>query len=199
MGKILIPIGMSMGPNMTSPTEGTFDVLVGDDMKEYTADEWLIWGMAHDNHQAHYEHRFDRDALRTEVDKVENAVFDDDLRRMIDKFIADGAMEEIDLKNDPLEPFFRKYTIVPTARSHGNGVDDQDLFGIGNDKEPEIWFTGWSQMIWAASHISGSMWSSCEQLAAASSDATALEAAADFAKTLPVIVATQCGFLEPAR
>lgn len=199
MGKSIIPIGMSMGASLTSPTEGTFDVLVGGDLKEFTADEWITWGISHDNPRAHHEHRFDRAMYIEEINKNETTIFDDDLNRMIDKFIQIGAMVEIDLKKEPLEPFFRNYTIVPTARSHGNSATNLKQFGIGHDNEPEIMFSGWCQTIWAGAHYFGSLWNACTMLADRADRATAVDVANEFAGVLPLIVATQCGYLEPVR
>lgn len=198
MGKSIIPIGMSMGVSMTSPTEGTFDVLVGDDLKELGPEEWTFWGLAHEELQAHYEHRFDRAAFAKVIDEAQPNMLKFDKQKIVDKLFEEGVLVDVDLKGESPELFFRKYTMIPTARSFGNTVEDQTTFGIGTGTEPEIWFSGWSQMVWALSHRDGSMWRTCELIAEAQSSSPQ-EVAAQFASVLPVVVASGCGYLEPAK
>ncbi|HZE39526.1 MAG TPA: hypothetical protein VE172_12020 [Stackebrandtia sp.] len=200
MTRSIIAIGRTLGPCYDDKGEFAYvEILIGDELERLTFNETGVWVMAHSNPRAHYETRFDRDALRRAVHDNNDKLSDRDLEHIIDKLIGMNALVEVDLANDPLEPFLREYILMPTASSFGNSPTDPDLYAIGNNGEEQLSVDSWTRILWAGSHRDGSIWNGCALLAAEYPDETPESVAGHLAEMLPVIVASECGYLEPVH
>jgi hypothetical protein len=199
MAKSIIPIGKGLGNFFNENGEFQFyEWQLGSQVDEWPLEYALVWALAFESQRAHFEHRFDRSEYFRVVRASNNKLADQQLNEIIDGLLEKGALVEIDLKADPLEPFFRKHVMLPSARSFGNTNANPHQYGIGDGDEPVILFSGWSRTIWSTSYRDGSIWKTCEMFADQLSDTSARDVAQEFAGVLPIIVATEYGFLEPA-
>lgn len=196
MGKSIIPIGKALGWSFDE--DGSlisFEWFRGDEVVELTPNESVALAQAFEEDQMHFDMKFDRTAYKSVLNRNSATLSQSEIDALVRSLFEKELLIEIDLDSDPIEPFFRKYRIVPTAHSFGNSKDNPRQFGIGHD-QPFIHFSGWAQLIWAVSHTDGSIWRGCELLAEGDEATTPLEIAQDFKSVVPVIVATGCGFLE---
>lgn len=199
MGKTIIPIGKSLGTYYDA--QGGlqfFEWQFGNQVDEWSPEEALVWSLAFENKEAHFGRRFTRDEYFSIIRAANNRLTDQQLFDSVEKLLSKGALVEIDFDADPIEPFLRKYMIIPTARSFGNTHENVDQFGIGPNDGPVLTFSGQNRAIWSSSYRDGSIWKTCEAFARHVPELTPLEIAEEFVQMLPVVVAAECGFLEPA-
>jgi hypothetical protein len=198
MAKSIIPIGKPLGWVFNQAGElQYFEWLRGDDNIELSPNEAMALAGAFEDHGAHFDHRFDRSALIRVLQGKSETLPEQELESLIDGLLSKGLLEEVDLRDGQIDGFLRRYRIIPTGRSFGNSQANPDGFGIGG-AEPLFYVSGGSQTIWAVSHSDGSIWRGCELQAEHLDGRSAIEVAREFASVLPVIIATECGFLERA-
>lgn len=196
MGKSIIPIGKSLGSVFSEEGELLyFEWLRGDDNLELTPLEAMVLATAYDHFEEHSSLTFDRAAYFKLLQSRSETVSDAEINNLIDGLLKKGLLEEIDFASEPIKPFLKKYRIIPAARSYGNTKENPDHFGIGGT-EPIIFLSGWAHTIWAVSHSDGSIWRGCELQAAGLPGVEPIDVAQDFVDSIPVMVATECAFLE---
>jgi hypothetical protein len=196
MAKSIIPIGRSLGWTFDGDgNPSSFEWFRGDDILELTPNEALALAQAFEEHQAHFHCKFDRDAYFSVLRRNATTLQESELSSIVGELFRKGLLLEFDPDAASIEAVFKGYRMIPTARSHGSTSDQPDSFGIGHT-EPIIVFSGWSQILWAVSHTDGSIWRGCELLVREDGEAAPIDAAREFARVLPVIVATECGYLE---
>lgn len=195
--KSIIPVGKSLGPFIEDGEVKYFDLHLGNEIEELNIYEIATWALAHTDPDAQLEQRFDRELLMAEIRKENDTRFPDDMERDINRLIELGAFVEIDLKNDSLEPFLSKHVFIPTGDCYGNVGEDLELFGIGRNEEPYLWVPRWTQIIWASSYRNDSIWDLCREIAEGIDNVAPQDVAENYVKSLPALIASKCGYLEP--
>lgn len=198
MTKSIIPIGKALGWNFNEQGEfESFEWFRGDDILDLSTDEGAALTLVFENQDAHFQRQFDRARFRKVLLDTNKSLVDQQINSLINGLFAKKILAEVDVEGDALRSFFSQYRIIPTARSFGNTTENPSQFSIGH-AEPSIFFSGWSRTVWMLSHTDGSIWRGCELLAENLHNNTADDVAQEFARILPVIVATECGHLEVA-
>ncbi|WP_025273128.1 hypothetical protein [Haloglycomyces albus] len=197
MAKSIIPVGFSLGFESDEPKDvGTFLIMVGKEMEEVDTVSWYTWMAAHDDSVPYGDitRRSLVPMVRAELTKVTN----DQIIEAIDKLFSIGAFYEIDIENGDLEAFFSKVHMIPTAQCFGRSPDDKDMFRLTIDAG-DTWMDvdGWTQAIWFGSHLDGSIWEVCKDMASGETKKTPYEVAQHFIPTMFDMLNNTYGFLEP--
>lgn len=197
MGKTIIPIGKSMGPVFNR--DGKFEnceLDLGNKLTKISADELMVWACAHENPEAHFERRFDRNALGAVIEQQNDTIFDDDRDRLIEQLLASGGFIEIDFEKLDVCEFLSAYKIMPLGRGFGNTAENPDKYGVGYGQTAEVFLGLHAYYIWGFSHQDGSIWAGCKQMAAENPKVTAEQVAESIATMIPVLIAADCAYLE---
>ncbi|GIG65230.1 hypothetical protein [Phytomonospora endophytica] len=200
MGKIIIPVGRSLGPFFDDEGElESYELHLGHRMDALDSAEMYVWACAHDNPEAHGELSFGRAELTAACREAEVPLDDDAVGKTADLLIERGAMLEVDLDGPELESVLSAHRFIPNGHAFGNRPDAPDECGVGTGDEPDITMGGWVYTLWARSYLDGSVLNACEAFAADLPEVETADVAREFAEALPVIIAADCGYLEPVE
>ncbi|MEU0549541.1 hypothetical protein [Micromonospora sp. NPDC005979] len=208
MPRVIIPVGFSLGPQHryvrpADPMPESWEVHLGGDMLELTEDEVGVYGAAFLDVEGHSKLQVDRDrlikALVTAPKPQPNAA------RIVDRLIGRGLLLEFDPEG-PLEDLFRRYRLFPTAEGMGSTPEEPEYHRMGHQDRALLAVHNTPYTMWAFSFLHPNLWAACEYLSAAdeadsrADDETRPEPAGvarEVALNLPMMVATQCAFLDP--
>ena len=198
MGKIIIPVGRSLGPFFDDEGElESYELHLGHRMDALDSAEMDVWACAHDNPEAHGELTFGRAELLAACREAKAPLDDAMVGKVADLLIERGAMLEIDLDTDDLAAALSTHRFIPNGHAFGNRPEAPDECGVGTGDEPDITMGGWVYTLWARSYLDGSVLDACAAFAEDLPDVEAADVAREFAEALPVIIAADCGYLEP--
>ena len=200
MGRIIIPVGRSLGPSFSEDGElESYELHLGRRMDALDENEFGVWACAHDNAEAHGELAFGREELRTAVHEAERGIADETIDKVVELLIERGALMEIDVEADDIEAVTRAHRFIPNGHAFGNRPDSVDECGVGPDDEPVITMNGWVYTLWARSYLDGSVYEAAEAFVDDLPDVAAAEVAREFLEAIPVLIAADCGYLEPVE
>ncbi|MEV0649858.1 hypothetical protein AB0I28_31845 [Phytomonospora sp. NPDC050363] len=198
MGKIIIPVGRSLGPFFDDEGElESYELHLGHRMDALDSAEMYVWSCAHDNPEAHGELTFGRTELLAACREAQVPLDDGDVGKLTELLIERGALLEIDFDADDLTGALSAHRFIPNGHAFGNRPEAPDECGVGTGDEPTITMGGWVYSLWARSYLEGSVQAACAAFAEDLPDVEAADVAREFAEALPVIIATDCGYLEP--
>ena len=193
MGTIVLPVGKTLGPTYNDEGELEYtELFLGASTEELGPDEIAVWELAHTDADAHNEHRHTLDHLR-ELAVAEETVSDVDgvLKRLLEL----GALVEVDVELDELQPLLGRHRLIATGRAFGNTPETPDWYGIGRD-EVDINLGATAYFLWATTHRDASIWDSCVAFTRDLPEVDVDDVAGEFAAALPIIIAADCGYLE---
>jgi hypothetical protein len=211
MPTVIVPVGLNLGPSYryTTPPDPTpehWEVRLGTEAEELTADEFQVWGRAFLDPDRHSRLEVTRDTLRRDVIAAGNGPADPD--PVIDRLLERGLLVEYDPEG-PLEKVFRRYKLFPIAEGMGNTPDEPDRRHLGHNGVSLLKANSTVYGIWAFSSTIGSVWDACvdfeagarEQIHAGEDivETTAEEVAREVAVAVPAMIASGCAFLDLDR
>jgi hypothetical protein len=209
MPTVIVPVGLNLGPSYRyvtppDPTPEYWEVRLGTDSEELSADEFQVWGRAFLDPERHARLEVNRDTLRRDLLAAGNGPADPD--EAIGALIDRGFLVEFDPEG-PLEKVFRRLRLHPLAEGMGNTPEEPDRRLIGHNGQPLLKVTGVVYGLWAFSAFDQSLWHACAGMDVdnrkgldAGEDLerlTAEEAARQASLTVPMLVASGCAFLDP--
>lgn len=197
MGKIIIPVGRSLGPFYDDKGElESYELHLGPRTASLDEDDMGVWACAHDEPEAQGELTFGRAELREAVRDATEGFPDEETDAAIERLLEAGALIELDPEG-PIEDVLRAHRFIPNGHAFGNRPDHPDECGIGPADEPVVSMSGWVYSLWARSYLDGSIWHAAETFADDLPDVTAEDVAREFLEAVPVIISVDCGYLEP--
>jgi hypothetical protein len=211
MPTVIVPVGLNLGPSYRyvappDPTPEYWEVRLGADSEELSADEFQVWGRAFLDPERHARLEVNRDTLRRDLLAAGKGPADPD--EVIDQLIERGFLVEFDPEG-PLEKVFRRLRLYPLAEGMGNTPEEPDRRLIGHNGQSLLKVTSVVYGLWAFSAAIGSLWDAC--LATAKFNANAKQAGEDLedlpldevarqgAVSVPMLVSSGCAFLDPVR
>jgi hypothetical protein len=211
MSTVIVPVGLNLGPSYRyitppDPTPEHWEVRLGTEAEELTADEFEVWGRAFLDPDRHSRLDVTRDTLRRDVIAAGNGPADPD--PVIDRLLEGGLLVEYDPEG-PLEKVFRRYKLFPIAEGMGNTPAEPEMYHLGHNGVSLVKTTPVVYALWAASSLERSLWDACAGMEndnrrdrAAGMDLeplTAEEVAHDAAISIPGMIAAGCAFLDPVQ
>jgi hypothetical protein len=209
MPRVIVPVGFSLGPQHRyvrppDPEPETWEVHLGGDIVDLTPDEVAVYGAAFLDVEGHSKLQVDRarlvSSLLTAPEPEPNA------EHLVARLIDRGLLLEFDTEG-PLEPLFRRYRLFPTAEGMGTTPEEPEYHRMGHHNRPLVAVHNDAYVMWAFSFLHPNLWEACVYYARA--DEEELEAgeepigltpesvAREVAVNLPMMIATQCAFLDP--
>lgn len=199
MPKIIVPVGRTSGPEYPAdggPEADQFVLEVGNNVVGVSAEEHQTWLAAFADVSAHSQHIFTRERLAEVAASqgVQSAV------DHIGQLVEWGVFAEFEPGTDSALDFLRSYRLYPTADGLGNSPQDPSMFGIGRNGQAVLSLEHDMFAIWSGAYREHSMWHAVVQFdKARPKDApfSTEQLAHLFAGSVPVIVATHAGFVDP--
>lgn len=196
--KIVVAVGRSSGPEY--PAQGQVAerhvIEASGNVFDVPAEAHLTWLSAFAEPDAHGAHAFTRERLAEIADA--NGVTD--AAAMVDKLIRSNLLAEYEPGTASALDFLRAYKLYPMADGIGNSPEDPSMFGIGRDGKAVLSLEHDVYAFWSGSYREASMWDAVVKFdKERPNDApfTTDELGHLFAGSVPVIVATRVGFLDP--
>jgi hypothetical protein len=211
MPTVIVPVGLNLGPSYRyvtppDPNPEYWEVRLGNDSEELTDEEFQVWGRAFLDPERHARLEVNRETLQRDVIAAGSGPTNPGL--VIDRLLDRGLLAEFDPDGE-LEKAFRRIKLYPLAEGMGNTPDEPDRRLIGHNGQAHVKVNYTVYGMWAYSSTVGSLWEACvdfeagarEQRQAAEDidEATAGEVASEIARTLPMLIASGCAFLDLAR
>ncbi|MER7166538.1 hypothetical protein [Micromonospora sp. NPDC000207] len=204
MPGVIVPVGFSLGPQhrYVRPPDlvpETFEVHLGGDVVDLTEAELGAYGFAHLDVRAHSKLQVDRTQLVRTISAAPDP--SPDVEELVAGLVRRGLLLEFD-PDGPLEPVFRRYRLFPTAEGLGTTPEEPEYHRMGHHGQPRVAVHNTAYVMWAFSFLHPNLWAACEYLAAQDDEedvdrGDAHEIAQEVAANLPMMVATQCAFLDP--
>jgi hypothetical protein len=199
MPKVIVPVGFDAGPvwPLESASEPEYyEVLVGDGSVELPEDVYLVWGTTMIDRPAHADVRFTKDDLvRLTSDDSRIA----DPQGAIQRLVDGGLLAEY----DPAEPseFLRAYKLHLLAEGSGNTQEHPEMFRLGRAGQIllELYHDAYAMLLGMpyASNMSEEI-ESYSKMTPAEGSFNLGELSEMFARTVPAVVSTRCGYLQPS-
>nr|MDT0658907.1 hypothetical protein [Micromonospora sp. DSM 115978] len=211
MPTVIVPVGLNLGPSYryTTPPDPNpefWEVRLGDDSEELTDEEFQVWGRAFLDPERHSRLEINSDTLQ--LDLLLAGKGPADPASVVDRLLSRGLLIEFDPAGDLEEPF-RRITLHPLAEGMGNTPEEPDRRLIGHNGQALVTVNYTVYGMWAFSSKVGSLWDACldfeagaEERLQADEDAeetSAAEVAGEIGRTLPMLIASGCAFLDPVR
>jgi len=208
MPRVIIPVGFSLGPQHkyvrpADPEPESWEVHLGGDMIDLTEDEIGVYGAAFLDVEGHSKLRVNRERL---VESLLTAPTPQPAaEHLVTNLMDRGLLLEFDPEG-PLDELFRRYRLFPTAEGMGTTPDEPEYHRMGHHNRPLVAVHNTGYTMWAFSFLHPNLWVACEYLAAVDEDLgedeepsglTAQQVAREVALNLPMMIATQCAFLDP--
>ncbi|WP_433388108.1 hypothetical protein [Micromonospora sp. KLBMP9576] len=209
MPRVIIPVGFSLGPQHryvrpADPTPESWEIHLGADMVDLSEDEVGVYGAVFLDVEGHSELRVDRARL---VESLLTAPKPQpDAARLVEALVNRGLLLEFDPEG-PLEDVFRHYRLFPTAEGMGSTAEEPHYHRMGHHNHPLVALQNDAYVMWAFSFLHANLWEACayfaradEEELAAGEDPIGLTpegVAREVAVNLPMMIATQCAFLDP--
>ncbi|MEV4210586.1 hypothetical protein [Micromonospora sp. NPDC049662] len=209
MPRVIIPVGFSLGPQHryvrpADPTPESWEVHLGGDMLELTEDEVGVYGAAFLDVEGHSKLRVDRAQL---VNSLLNAPIPQPrAESLVGSLIDRGLLLEFDPEG-PLEDLFRRYRLFPTAEGMGTTPEEPHYHRMGHHNRALVAVQNDAYVMWAFSFVHPNLWEACAYFARADEEElegseepiglTAEGVAREVALNMPMMIATQCAFLDP--
>ncbi|MFF0150933.1 hypothetical protein [Micromonospora sp. NPDC005203] len=209
MPRVIIPVGFSLGPQHryvrpADPKPESWEVHLGGDMLELTEDEFSVYGAAFLDLEGHSKLRVDRARL---VDLLLNASNPQpQVESLVGSLIDRGLLLEFDPEG-PLDDLFRRYRLFPTAEGMGSTPEEPHYHRMGHHNRALVAVQNDAYVMWAFSFVHPNLWEACAYFARADEEEleeseepiglTAEGVARELALNMPMMIATQCAFLDP--
>ncbi|WP_163566612.1 hypothetical protein [Fodinicola feengrottensis] len=199
MPKVIVPVGFDSGPvwplePADQPT--CYEVLLGDGSLQLTEDAYLVWATAMLDRQAHAEVRFNRADL-LKLTTGDERIPDPEV--MIEKLLNSKILVEYD-PDDPAR-FLQDYKLHLLAEGSGNTKEHPDTFRLSRRGEVvlELYHDAYA-MLRGMPYVSSMSVEIQTYSKALPTDGTFTldELSVMFARAVPSIVATRCGYLQPS-
>lgn len=199
MPMVIVPVGFDSGPvwPLEPATEPEYyEVLVGEGAAELPADGYLVWGTAMLDRPAHAEASFERgDLLRLTSgdDRIP------DPASTIQKLLNSGLLVEYD--TDEPAKFLQNHRLYLLAEGSGNTQEHPESYQLSRRGEVvlELYHDVYAML--RGMPYATSIWAEIEGYAStppADGPFTLDDFAAMVARTIPAVVATRCGYLQPS-
>lgn len=210
MPTVIVPVGLNMGQDYTEgdPSEHPsqfWEVHLGTESADLTADEVKAWGAAFLDPQRHANHEFDRQHLERLLRENENGLADP--TPVVDGLLDRGLLLEYDPQHAPWEKLFSELKLFPLVQGLGNTPEEPGVYQIGLAGEPIVTVNANVYAIWSYSLTSQSLWRACSDLATGVDEDlepgqeplgyTPEGVAAEVGAALPVLISSGCAFIDP--
>lgn len=203
MSLTILPVGKPLGacyPQTDPPAETPefYEVHLGDGVEQLTDLEWAAFRGAYGQPDQHADHLVDRDWV---IKLLSNEVSASKVSAAVDSLLERGLLVEANLRGNTALEVIAGYRLIPTGVGVGNSPEDASLRWIGQQGEDMIGIPQLSFLVWTFSYRMPSMWHCCASFAEnpeAVDGATAEDMAMQIADSLPLIISTELGYLEPA-
>jgi hypothetical protein len=211
MPTVIVPVGLNLGPSYRyitppDPNPEFWEVRLGNDSEELTDEEFQVWGRAFLDPERHARLEINRDTLQLDVLLAGNGPASPG--PVVDGLIERGLLIEYDPEGD-LEKPFRRITLHPLAEGMGNTSDEPDRRLIGHNGQALVKVNYTVYGMWAYSSKIGSLWDACLDFEAGTQEqrqagenveeATAAEVAGEIGRTMPMLIASGCAFIDLVR
>ncbi|NJP32849.1 hypothetical protein [Micromonospora thermarum] len=211
MPTVIVPVGLNLGPSYRyvtppDPNPEYWEVRLGNDSEELTDEEFHVWGRAFLDPERHARLEVSRETLRRDALAAGNGPTDPEA--VIDRLLDRGLLIEFDPDGE-LEKPFRRIKLYPLAEGMGNTPDEPDRRLIGHNGQAHVKVNYTVYGMWAYSSTIGSLWDACVDFEAGTKEqheagedveeTSAAEVAAEAAKTVPMLIASGCAFLDLVR
>ncbi|TDB99488.1 hypothetical protein E1091_06775 [Micromonospora fluostatini] len=207
MPRVIVPVGFSLGPqhryvHPPDPVPETWEVHLGGDVVDLTEAELGAYGFAYVDVRGHAKLQVNRRELVRSLTAAPNSP--PDAEALVTALIRRGLLLEFD-PDGPLEQVFRRYRLFPTAEGLGTTPEEPEYHRMGHHGQPRVAVHNTAYVMWAFSFLHPNLWAACEYLAAEDEEedqadadrGSAQEIAQEVAANLPMMIATQCAFLDP--
>ncbi len=211
MPTVIVPVGLNLGPSYRyvtppDPNPEFWEVRLGNDSEELTGEEFQVWGRVFLDPERHTRLEINRETLQRDVIAAGNGATNPG--PVIDRLLDRGLLIEFD-PDGGLEKAFRRIKLYPLAEGMGNTPDEPDRRLIGHNGQAHVKVNYTVYGMWAYSSTVGSLWEACVDFEAGAreqrqagediEEATAGEVASEIARTLPMLIASGCAFLDLVR
>ena len=211
MPTVIVPVGLSLGPSYRyvtppDPNPEYWEVRLGTDSEELTNEEFQVWGRAFVDPERHSRLEVNRETLVLDVVTATRGTINP--KPIIDRLLERKLLIEFDTDGDLEEPF-RQITLHPLAEGMGNTPEEPDRRLIGHNGQALVKVNYTVYNLWAFSASAESLWEACviaarlaDEQRASGEDidpVTPSELAYDAATVIPMLIASGCAFLDPAR
>lgn len=162
MAEILIPVGHDVGPvyaeqGDTHPT--SFDVRVGDGAFVLTANEYLVWDLAHgslDDGDETYA------MSRGQLLDIASDLKVPDAPQAIAGLLDVGALSATDIDHrEDAKQFAETHRIFPLAKGEGNSPAAPWMYHLSTPTGATLTLTTEAYHVWMYSHLHPSLWTAC--------------------------------------
>jgi hypothetical protein len=209
MPTVIVPVGLNLGPSYPyasppDPTPEYYEVRLGRESEELTADEYRVWGTAFIDGHRHSQLAVTRETLVHDVGTGKDAPSDP--AGIVGQLLDRRLLVEFDPEG-PLEGVFRRLSLHPLTEGLGNTPDEPDRYLVGFRAQPILKINSTVYVLWATSSLEPSLWHACvafeqgaRELRDAGEDvveASAAEVAREVAICTPMLVGSSCAFLDP--
>lgn len=214
MSQVIVPVGFDMGPVYaeTGPPDRAplrYEVHLGGDPQELTAEEYTAWKAAFSDPDAHVNLEFDRARLDETLRTVDHAPAGRlaDPTTAVNRLLRVGLLLEFDPEaGEGLAEPFGIRRLYP--RAHGLGTSDgmPDLYGIGYPGDRFVEIPTGVYNAWNTTLLEPTLWDACEIIAEIATEigaqqeepveVPASELAGDVAVQLPLLVSGRAAFLD---
>ncbi|GIJ62626.1 hypothetical protein [Virgisporangium aurantiacum] len=157
-GRLVFPVGRYLGMlPIDRPSGPTLEhvVRIGGRRMELSADEHLVWALAHGVPGAPDLDRWDRAAMRA---NLPDRSADTDVDGIADRLLGVGLLRELD---GPVEEFARSVRLLPQAVGLGNGGADGRTFWIGFPGSPLVSLSSEIFYVWSWAGLEPDLYAAC--------------------------------------
>jgi hypothetical protein len=198
VSKIVVAIGRSSGPEYPADGQAVERHVIeaGGTIFDVPPQAHLTWLAAFTDPDAHGAHAFTRDRLA----EIAGGSGVADAAALVDKLIRSNLLAEYEPGTESALDFLRSYKLYPMADGLGNSPEDPSMFGIGRGGTALLSLEHDIYAFWSGSYREATMWDAVVKFDKERPDDapfTAEDLGHLFAGSVPVIVATRVGFLDP--
>ncbi len=207
----LLPIGQYAGEFFTSAEQQEpvyHEVRLGGDFIRITSLEHATWAVAHNDPQLLAEGaQPNRAAIETAMRQLGYV----DIAEPLQNLQQLGLISAVVPVGGPLREFAQRHRIVPQVLGLGNTAQDLDDCLVGTPGEPRLSLSFDAYQVWLASELHPCLWDASEQVAEAfqaagreqgpttAAEVTAAALLHSCYRSLPLLIAASCAYLDLRR
>jgi hypothetical protein len=198
MPKVIVPVGFDGGPVWpldAGDQPDYYEVIVDDRSMQLPEDAYLIWATSMLDRVAQAEGRFERaDLLRLTSDDDRIT----DPNGTIQQLLDSGLLVEFDPED--CQAFLQQYRLYPLAEGGGNTKEHPEAFRLTRRGEVVLELYHDAYGMWQGMVKAANIWEEIEGYAKdlPSGSFNLEQLTFLFARAIPAIVSTRCGFLQPS-
>lgn len=197
MPKIIVPVGLDLGPEHPADETETFhyEILTGEQSVDLPEDAYRVWALAFPDVESQKNRTFTREKLTALA--IDNAGDTDRVKANIDALLESGLLVEYDPDSDEALRFLEQFRLIPCSVGMGNTPERPDMYRLGRGGEVLLEVFSDIFSVWSLGLSTPSIWHATSAVATPDTDGTsATDIGHVVADAVPVLVALELAYLQ---